>query len=273
MRQIERERFNGSPLEFGLYLKGEIVDGELVVSTDVMLPPQYVTGATIDFDADEDGGDEFNGVIHRHPGSMHSFSGTDESHINANFMFSLLYASKEIKTGVINIPTEYGRIRMDLDIYVDTPEVDISHLDLDNIKERVVVKTVPKAPSRPSCGYNWQNGEDYHPTVAHGNGFRGSMSNGSFTPPGLGDDDDNDDDKEDESLDTTVIYSPEDVKKLNEALKDFDVTWEALELYAESNNCTAAFAFNHLTGFEVEDVLDDDVKIDEDGYPYLVCTD
>lgn len=259
MRQIERDRFNNTPLEFGLYLKGSIEDGELIVSSDVMLPPQVVSTASIDFDRTEDGGDEFNGVIHRHPGSSSSFSGTDDTHINSNFMFSLLYSNKQIRAGIINIPTDYGRIRLDLDINVDTPVIDISHLDLSNIKKRPVKKhnfarRVIKSGKRNSV-------------VTSTNHYRGKPIIANRGPISIDIDDDDDD-----------SYTKEDIEKLNKELSDYDMTWDSLQLYSETTSQSPEKLFEHLTGIEVDDLLeeelcdDDDEEefcIDDDGFPFF----
>lgn len=173
MREIERwlNATLSNNLEFGMYLKGVFDKPNkcIIVDEDVMmLPVQEVSAGSIDFEPSLDDS-EYNGVIHRHPGSMHTFSGTDEAYINSNFEFSMIYANKEIKTGIVNIPTEYGRLRLPLNIEVDHPCVDISRFNLDNITEKVV--HLPPVPNRPVLPY-----QSVH-------GFRGSLNNGHYTPP------------------------------------------------------------------------------------------
>jgi hypothetical protein len=178
MRQIEKEmsKTDRSGVEFGLYLKGEMVDGYFQVKEEYMLPEQTVSSASIDFTDNDDGGSTFNGVIHRHPSGCKSFSATDDKHINANYMFSLLYVNQDIPKGIINIPTELGRIQIDMTIVIEEDPVDISHLNLGNIKKNVVVSTArPVIPgmSVPKSGQS--------PTVRPLNSFQGSMNNGMFS--------------------------------------------------------------------------------------------
>lgn len=173
MREIERWcTKNGlSGMEFGLYLKGELdkENHQIIVSDcDFMVPEQKVSSASIDFEQTP-GDSSYNGVIHRHPGAMHAFSGTDETYINSNFEFSLLYAAKEIKTGIANLPTEYGRIRIDLEVEVDHPSIDVSELPLENIKKAYT-------PPKPGA---YTPGRNQH---RQGSGYMGKYVNGKFIP-------------------------------------------------------------------------------------------
>lgn len=179
MREIERWCTNNdlSGMEFGLYLKGELdkENQQIVVSDcDFMVPIQKVSAGSIDFEQTPND-DSYNGVIHRHPGAMHSFSGTDETYINSNFEFSLLYAAKEIKTGIANLPTEYGRIRIDLEVEVDHPSINVSDLPLENIKKAYAPPAPGTYRGTQYQGKNQNNGQ-------HLGGYQGKFVNGKFVP-------------------------------------------------------------------------------------------
>lgn len=120
MRNIERKL--NSSVEFGAFLSGTFTQGQLHVSQEFLVLKQEVTAMTIDFL--EDPPDKFNGVIHRHPGNMHSFSGTDSSSINQNHDFSLLYAGDEIKTGILNVHCGGVRIQLPLTVTIEHPDVE-----------------------------------------------------------------------------------------------------------------------------------------------------
>ena len=135
MNNIEKMLKNGRN-EFGMYLQGEYSSGVLSVSSDFYIPKQKVTAGSIAFDASDGTTGEWNGVIHRHPMGMKTFSTTDDASINQNHMFSLLYTDKNIVTGVINITPEdgYGKFQIPLDINIMFPSIQM------NIKEIVESK-------------------------------------------------------------------------------------------------------------------------------------
>lgn len=146
MNKIEQLMDHGS--EFGLYLKGELKDGILVVSEEFFVPQQEVTGASVDFK--EDGDLKWNGVIHKHPGGVMNFSGTDDGSINGNHLFTLLYESKEIKKGEINLDLKgvKGKIRLQLNIEIEFPTVSISKEMIDEkIKTKSVISYSPSNPT------------------------------------------------------------------------------------------------------------------------------
>jgi len=172
--------------EFGLYLKGKIKNSVLIISEEYYIPLQEVSGASIDFK--EDGNLQWNGVIHKHPSGCTGFSGTDDGSINGNHLFTLLYESKEIKKGEINISLKdiAGKIRLPLDIELEFPSVNVSKKDVDDkIKQHsvVVVGYQQGVPSVPQWQQNygkhrhqpriWRNG-DFFP--------RGAVVGGPTTP-------------------------------------------------------------------------------------------
>ena len=77
-------------VEVGAYVKGTF-DNKLnvIVSEDIYVPEQEVTGSSIVFKEIPPKG--YNGVIHKHPTGIRSFSITDHNNINRNFEFSVLY--------------------------------------------------------------------------------------------------------------------------------------------------------------------------------------
>jgi len=140
MRSIEA-KMSPSRLEFGAFLKGELRDGCLWIEKDFMVVKQKVTGVTIDFL--EDPADGFNGVIHRHPGGCKRFSGTDDSSINQNYDFSLLYVDNAISYGVINLNLLDGtRLQVELKVNIMYPITDDVSEMLENITEEEI-ETVP----------------------------------------------------------------------------------------------------------------------------------
>jgi len=144
MRSIEA-KIAPSRLEFGAFLKGTIEDGRLILTEDFLVLKQQVTGATIDFQ--EDPPDDYNGVIHRHPGGCKNFSGVDDKSINENYDFSLLYVDNHITHGIINLKLGDGlRLQVPLLVRVVYP---ISK-DIGNIIENIHVAPRPKARQQQS---------------------------------------------------------------------------------------------------------------------------
>ena len=118
-----------SAVEFGVYIKGRLEDGRtLIVSDEIYIPRQEVTGATIDFKEDEPN-PSFNGVCHRHPSGCTGFSMVDATSINRNYEFSLLYVNGDIKTGIINLKCGQYRYQLPLKVTHGYDEdIDISKI-------------------------------------------------------------------------------------------------------------------------------------------------
>lgn len=147
MRTIEA-RLHPSPSEFGAFLKGRFEGNRLIVETDFLLLKQKVTAITIDFL--DDPPDDFNGVIHRHPGGCGGFSGVDNESINQNHFFSLLYANNTIKTGIINLELKNDiRLQLELSVQILYPLPENQNLEdiISNIEEE-----------KNSCGYGNPHG-------------------------------------------------------------------------------------------------------------------
>jgi len=156
MRQISEKMTTDS--EFGLYLKGEFVDRKLIVSEEYYVPKQKVSRASIDFD-DEDGGPEWNGVIHKHPTGCTGFSGTDDGSINSNHLFSLLFESNQIKSGEINLTVKeiLGRIRLPLDLTFRHPEIDVPDNLIEKIDDKPAYATYHHSNQQGQYGYQNYN--------------------------------------------------------------------------------------------------------------------
>lgn len=134
----EMERVNGKHLEVGMYLKGECIDNTLIVSEEFYIPKQVVTGSTIVFDKHDTEGNNWNGVIHRHPSGIKNFSGVDRESINQNHMFSLLYVDNEISKGIVNLNLNIGgRVQLEVDVEIDYPRVVLPEGWKDKIEEHV----------------------------------------------------------------------------------------------------------------------------------------
>lgn len=103
MLSIQRLMLSGmkQSTEFGVYLKGEFIQGVLYVMEDYYFPRQTVSSTYIHFGEPEPDS-SYNGVMHRHPDGCKSFSSVDEQSINRNYDFSLLFVSDTIHLGIMN---------------------------------------------------------------------------------------------------------------------------------------------------------------------------
>ena len=129
-----------SRMEFGVFVKGHLENGEkLIVEDSIYIPQQEVTGASVDFQEDEPD-PSFNGVCHRHPSGVTSFSSVDATSINRNYEFSLLYVNGDIKTGIINLKCGNYRYQLPLRV-IHGYEDDI---DISKIRNKVVIQPGPK---------------------------------------------------------------------------------------------------------------------------------
>jgi hypothetical protein len=124
MRSIEAKLKSSNVSEFGAFLSGELEDDKLIISSDFLVLKQRVTTATIDFD--EDPPDSYNGVIHRHPNGCTKFSHQDDTSINENYYFSLLYVNNVINGGIINLDIGNDvRIQLPLSIKIVYPNISV----------------------------------------------------------------------------------------------------------------------------------------------------
>ena len=128
------QRIKGN--EFSIFCKSRYdeINRIIIVEDEYYIPYQEVSGASVDYK--EDAPEGFNTVAHKHPGSMKSFSGTDDTYINQNFDYSLLWCKNEFVNGKIRIKTQYGLISLPLDVMMEEEEFEIEQRLLNKIKEK-----------------------------------------------------------------------------------------------------------------------------------------
>jgi hypothetical protein len=132
-------KFNSAP-EFSIYIHGEFDDdGNYVVDEKFYIPKQNVGCASVDYLEEPDS--YYNGCLHKHPDACKNFSSTDEKYINSNFDFSLLYVSKNISKGIINLKYHSNyRIQVELSINIKDDEENCD-FNIDNINKAHVIPT------------------------------------------------------------------------------------------------------------------------------------
>jgi hypothetical protein len=142
-------------LEYGVYLKGKWDEktATVTLSKEWYFPAQIVTAVTIEF-TEEPPSPEWNVVIHRHPNSCRTFSSTDQSSINEEFLASLLYIPpKEFPEAIINIPLAPGsklQVKAKIEISRPIPDINSELATLVNSKLRQrVVQHRPQSAIRP----------------------------------------------------------------------------------------------------------------------------
>ena len=120
--------------EFGCFIKGKFVNNELYIDNDdIYIPEQEVTATSVDFKETPPEG--YNGVIHKHPTGCSSFSGTDDTYINSNCEFSLLFENNTIKQAIINLMTVNGfRVQIPMTIVIDRC-VSIKDIDVSGVNK------------------------------------------------------------------------------------------------------------------------------------------
>ena len=86
------EEFNDT--EFSIFGKAiwNPDDNGYNMSSEIFIPKQKVSAGSIDITEDSM---DYNVVIHKHPDGCKSFSSIDDTYINSNFEFSLLWESKK----------------------------------------------------------------------------------------------------------------------------------------------------------------------------------
>ena len=118
--------------EFSIILKGSMTDDGFVVSEDLLIPEQTVSGASVDYDNIkmlEYKQQGYNTVIHFHPMSLSKFSGTDDEYINTNFDCSILFNDYEFSDSIVNL--KIGNVRLQVKGKVN---VRIEGIELDTSK-------------------------------------------------------------------------------------------------------------------------------------------
>jgi len=263
LRSIERIMITSGmgALEFGIYVKGKLNDeGILVVEEDIYIPEQKVTGAAIDF-IEEPPNNMFNGVIHRHPGGCKFFSGTDDTHINQNFDFSLLYVDNHLNQGILNVKLKdiLMRLQIALNIQVMYPVV---QMDIDNVTNKIKKDEVILSSRRDF--------RDVDQRLLFGDVDNGISSDFQYRPSVLDDmppddeDDINDiDDEDDEDVEEGLLHI---CKKCGEPqyILDFPHICESCEKVLDEVDYSLLTDINSLspeTRHRVFDLLEDEGKI------------
>jgi len=120
----------------------------LVVQEDYYIPKQFVSSAFVNYE--EDAPEGFNTVIHKHPRGCRNFSTTDNTYINQNFDYSLLWEGGNFVTGQIRAETMYGLVALEMDIVTNViyPKIDIKNVE--NIKI-YVPPTMPQVQHDIGC--------------------------------------------------------------------------------------------------------------------------
>jgi len=172
MRECERKC--GHNDEFAILLKGSFVNESLMISKSFIVPEQEVTGASIDFL--EDFPSEWNGVMHKHPASCKSFSSTDETYINSNFDFSLLYVDQNITTGICNVKIDSlgFRVRLPTRILFSYPNMNV---DEKILKTKIRKKVVHITPDHDHDHVKYRRGQIFRGK------YRGLCLNSDDMPP------------------------------------------------------------------------------------------
>ena len=168
--------------EFSFFVKCNIDYEEqfIEVTEDWFYPTQVVTPASVEYKEDNS---EYNGVIHKHPGSLKTFSSTDDNYINQNFQVSILWVVADgFCNGRINIPTPAGRIQLPVRFVT---QKDIEYLDdvvsvvTEKTKKYVytapakVIGTGATYTSSPNFNYN----EHYGRSAGYGSARNSSVDN------------------------------------------------------------------------------------------------
>ncbi len=144
--------------EFSVLLKGTIdyFNRKVTINPDEwMIPEQEVTSTAVDYKEDCE---DFNMVMHKHPGSMGTFSGTDKDWINQNFEISILWTDDKWHDGIINLKLQGGG-RVQLPVKVTTEE---AFQEVEGVREAATAKihkrTTYVATTYGAGGYGNQYG-------------------------------------------------------------------------------------------------------------------
>ena len=116
------DKFTGVEFSiFGICKVGK--DNRIILEDTFYIPEQEVTSGEVDYKEDAPAG--FNCVIHKHPSGVKNFSATDDTYINNNFDYSLLWVDGKFETGQVRIKTPMGyiKVKMSFSYLIDTPSI------------------------------------------------------------------------------------------------------------------------------------------------------
>lgn len=169
-------------LEYSIFCKVDYNSNEHQFEVDekYYIPKQKVSYASVNYL--EDAPEGYNLVIHKHPSGCRSFSGTDDSYINQNFDYSLLWEGGRFVTGQARINTEFGRICLSLDIKEEEDILPIIPMEqLNKIEEQHYGYAYRGGAYGGAYGFNKNSCEDYTDYLHGGfGGFGHNKNNGSF---------------------------------------------------------------------------------------------
>lgn len=117
-------------MEFSVLLKGDWTKHGFVVETDAYaIPKQTITATSVDYDPEDISrlmADGYNCVLHSHPMSLKTFSRSDESTINVNFVASVLYCQGAFPDARVCIsPAPRLKLRLHAVVELALPPVEI----------------------------------------------------------------------------------------------------------------------------------------------------
>ena len=120
------------------------------------VPKQKVSSSSVDYL--EDAPEGFNLVIHKHPTGCRSFSNTDDTYINQNFDYSIIWEGGKFPSGQMRLKTKFGMLSLSLDIKEEEEELPtISDDQLNKIEESII----PVYRGRRGYRGSWEDCEDY----------------------------------------------------------------------------------------------------------------
>ena len=134
-----------SNVEFSIFAKSYYDEErkKIFLTEEYYIPKQEVTFAGVDYNEGPPEG--FNTVIHKHPSGISHFSSTDDTYINQNHDYSLLWTGGRFVSGQVRFRSMFGMSK--LPVTIEKEWVDIEVSGLDNISIRKVHKSTTKKDS------------------------------------------------------------------------------------------------------------------------------
>jgi len=176
MKSLER-KYN--TVEFSIFgiINYNKLHGFFELDETYYIPKQKVSAGSVDYL--EDAPEGYNMVIHKHPRGCRSFSSTDDTYINQNFDYSLLWESGKFVAGQMRFNTEFGMISLPLSINEKEDDLPIIPGDqLKKIEEKQYSVVYGKYAGKYSKYGNCWPTEDY--TDYMNSGFGHGKNNASL---------------------------------------------------------------------------------------------
>jgi len=183
MKALDNKFSNSEFSIFGIIDYNKL-EGQFELDSKYYIPKQKVSGASVNYE--EDAPEGFNMVIHKHPRGCRSFSSTDDTYINQNFDYSLLWEGGKFVSGQVRINTDFGKVKISLDVLEESDELMVIPQDqLGKITEnRYVVQYGKYGKSYKRGNSNYYDGEDYTDYLYGGygcGGYGNGKNNSSLT--------------------------------------------------------------------------------------------